>query len=182
MNSIFTRTLMCGAIASALGFAGTAIAADTGSAGGDTGNATTQAAPSTSTGTSSTGSTGTSSTGTSSTGSTGSTTGTTGVTGSTGTTGSTTGTTGAGTSTSSTGTTSGSAMPPERPAAAAAADSPAKRIFDQLDANHDGMLSFEEFSRAQFQAPKSRTGATKTRPRWRVFFFPVKPRVRSRSA
>jgi hypothetical protein len=30
-------------------------------------------------------------------------------------------------------------------------DSPAKRIFDQLDLNHDGMLSLEEFSRAQFQ-------------------------------
>jgi len=35
----------------------------------------------------------------------------------------------------------------------AAADSPAKRIFDQLDLNHDGMLTLEEFSRAQFQQP-----------------------------
>jgi hypothetical protein len=33
----------------------------------------------------------------------------------------------------------------------AGTDSPAKRIFDQLDLNHDGMLSLEEFSRAQFQ-------------------------------
>jgi Ca2+-binding EF-hand superfamily protein len=37
--------------------------------------------------------------------------------------------------------------------AAAAADSPAKRIFDQLDTNHDGSLSLEEFSRATFQQP-----------------------------
>jgi len=36
---------------------------------------------------------------------------------------------------------------------AAAADSPAKRIFDQLDTNHDGSLSLEEFSRATFQQP-----------------------------
>ena len=168
----FQRTLMCGAIASALGFAGAALAADTSSAGGDTGNSPSTAAQagtstgtgkSTGAGTSSTGTSGTSSTGSSSTGSTGSTgAGTTG-TGSTG--GSTTATgtpggsatgTAGGTSTSTTGTTSGSAMPPERPAAAAAtaADSPAKRIFDQLDTNHDGVLSLEEFSRAQFQAPK----------------------------
>jgi hypothetical protein len=38
-------------------------------------------------------------------------------------------------------------------AAAGANDSPAKKIFDQLDANHDGMLSLEEFSRATFQQP-----------------------------
>jgi len=35
----------------------------------------------------------------------------------------------------------------------AAADSQAKRLFDQLDLNHDGMLSLEEFSRATFQQP-----------------------------
>ena len=33
------------------------------------------------------------------------------------------------------------------------ADSAAKRIFDQLDTNHDGSLSLEEFSRATFQQP-----------------------------
>jgi hypothetical protein len=32
-------------------------------------------------------------------------------------------------------------------------DSPAKKIFDQLDLNHDGMLSLDEFSRATFQQP-----------------------------
>jgi hypothetical protein len=37
-----------------------------------------------------------------------------------------------------------------------AADSPAKRIFDQLDLNHDGMLTLEEFSRAQFQQPAAK--------------------------
>jgi Ca2+-binding EF-hand superfamily protein len=35
----------------------------------------------------------------------------------------------------------------------AATDSPARRIFEQLDTNHDGTLSFEEFSRATFQQP-----------------------------
>jgi Ca2+-binding EF-hand superfamily protein len=34
-----------------------------------------------------------------------------------------------------------------------AADTEAKKIFDQLDANHDGMLSLDEFSRAKFQQP-----------------------------
>lgn len=38
-------------------------------------------------------------------------------------------------------------------ATAGNADSPAKRIFDQLDTNHDGSLSLEEFSRATFQQP-----------------------------
>jgi len=38
-------------------------------------------------------------------------------------------------------------------ATAGAADSPAKRIFDQLDTNHDGSLWLEEFSRATFQQP-----------------------------
>ena len=32
-------------------------------------------------------------------------------------------------------------------------DSPARRIFDQLDTNHDGTLTFDEFSRATFQQP-----------------------------
>ena len=38
-------------------------------------------------------------------------------------------------------------------ATAGAGDSPAKRIFDQLDTNHDGSLWLEEFSRATFQQP-----------------------------
>lgn len=37
-----------------------------------------------------------------------------------------------------------------------ATDSPAKKIFDQLDLNHDGMLSLDEFSRATFQQPASK--------------------------
>ena len=40
------------------------------------------------------------------------------------------------------------------PGAAGAGDEQAKRIFDQLDLNHDGMLSLDEFSRATFQQPK----------------------------
>jgi len=39
-------------------------------------------------------------------------------------------------------------------ATAGAGDTQAKRIFDQLDLNHDGMLSLDEFSRATFQQPK----------------------------
>jgi hypothetical protein len=57
-------------------------------------------------------------------------------------------------------TTEPSAAPPaaapsggSTPATAANA-SQAKALFDQLDANHDGMLSLEEFSRATFQQPK----------------------------
>jgi hypothetical protein len=38
--------------------------------------------------------------------------------------------------------------------AAGAGDEQAKRIFDQLDLNHDGMLSLDEFSRATFQQPR----------------------------
>ncbi len=40
--------------------------------------------------------------------------------------------------------------------AANTADSPAKKIFDQLDLNHDGMLSLDEFSRATFQQPAAK--------------------------
>lgn len=36
---------------------------------------------------------------------------------------------------------------------ASATDNPAKRLFDQLDSNRDGMLSLDEFSRATFQQP-----------------------------
>ena len=63
-------------------------------------------------------------------------------------------------STPAAGATTGSTMAPRgtNPSAATnatagAADSPAKRIFDQLDTNHDGSLSLEEFSRATFQQP-----------------------------
>ena len=40
------------------------------------------------------------------------------------------------------------------PGAAGAGNDQAKRLFDQLDLNHDGMLSLDEFSRATFQQPK----------------------------
>ncbi|HKU84897.1 MAG TPA: EF-hand domain-containing protein [Casimicrobiaceae bacterium] len=46
------------------------------------------------------------------------------------------------------------ATPHTSPGAAGAGDDQAKRIFDQLDLNHDGMLSLDEFSRATFQQPK----------------------------
>ena len=56
-------------------------------------------------------------------------------------------------SNASTPTTSSSAT--TTPAGGATATPPAndqaRRIFDQLDTNHDGMLSFDEFSRATFQ-------------------------------
>jgi Ca2+-binding EF-hand superfamily protein len=39
---------------------------------------------------------------------------------------------------------------------ATSSDSPAKKIFDQLDLNHDGMLSLDEFSRATFQQPATK--------------------------
>jgi EF hand domain-containing protein len=48
----------------------------------------------------------------------------------------------------STAATSGSTGPAET-----TKDNPAKRLFDQLDLNHDGSLSLEEFSRATFQQP-----------------------------
>lgn len=57
-------------------------------------------------------------------------------------------------------TTAPSATPPaaapsgDSSAATAGNASQAKTLFDQLDANHDGMLSLEEFSRATFQQPK----------------------------
>jgi hypothetical protein len=37
------------------------------------------------------------------------------------------------------------------PSADAAKSTDARRVFDQLDANHDGTLSFDEFSRATIQ-------------------------------
>jgi hypothetical protein len=46
------------------------------------------------------------------------------------------------------------ATPHATPGAAGAEDDQAKRIFDQLDLNHDGMLSLDEFSRATFEQPK----------------------------
>ena len=42
---------------------------------------------------------------------------------------------------------------PDTSTANASAQSPqARKIFDQLDMNHDGMLSFQEFSRATFES------------------------------
>ena len=46
------------------------------------------------------------------------------------------------------------ATPHTTPGASGTGDDQAKRIFDQLDLNHDGMLSLDEFSRATFQQPK----------------------------
>jgi hypothetical protein len=48
--------------------------------------------------------------------------------------------------------TDAASTPHATPGAAGAGDSQAKRIFDQLDLNHDGMLSLDEFSRATFQS------------------------------
>ena len=56
-------------------------------------------------------------------------------------------------STSNNGTSSDSAASTQAASGAnASEDSQARRIFDQLDANHDGTLTFDEFSRATFRA------------------------------
>lgn len=64
-----------------------------------------------------------------------------------------------GTSSDTSTTTSTSTMPPSATSGpetatngANAANSQARKIFDQLDLNHDGSLSFEEFSRATFES------------------------------
>ena len=54
-------------------------------------------------------------------------------------------------STSASPSTGASAPQSDTTSSAAASESPAKKIFDQLDSNKDGTLTLEEFSRAQFQ-------------------------------